>query len=200
MQKGVGEVKTVGVLALQGAFREHINYLNKLGAQTKEIRLPKHLEGIEALVIPGGESTAIGKLMVEWELLDPIKNMIQDGMPVMGTCAGAILLAKRIKERGNEMDQPRIGVVDMTAIRNAFGRQVDSFEATLDLSAIGIDGGFHGVFIRAPKFDELGTDVKTISSFNDQDVFVQSKNVWALAFHPELSGDLRLHEAFLKRI
>lgn len=191
---------TVGVLALQGAFREHRQAFERLGAKTIEVRLPKDLKKIDALAMPGGESTTIGKLLVEWELLEPIKKLGAAGMPIMGTCAGAIVLSKGIIERGKIMVQPRFELLDALVIRNAYGRQVDSFESPIDLSKLGLKEPFKGVFIRAPIFGETGGEVEVVAMLEGKKVFVRQKNIWALAFHPELSGDDRIHEKFLQTV
>jgi len=144
----------VGILALQGAFREHKKAIEVLGHTAVEIRLPEQLEGIDGLIIPGGESTTIGKLMIEYSLLEPIKMLGQQGKPILGTCAGAVLLAKNI----NGSDQPRLGLMDIAVIRNGFGRQVDSFEEDLDIDILG-NPPFKAVFIRAP-YITAGRDFK----------------------------------------
>ncbi len=191
---------TVGVLALQGAFREHRQAFERLGAKTVEVRLPKDLKKIDALAMPGGESTTIGKLLVEWELLEPIKKLGLAGLPIMGTCAGAIILSKSIMERGKAMEQPRLNLLDAEVVRNAYGRQVDSFEALIDLTALGLSEPFNGVFIRAPIFGRTGEAVEVTAALEGKKVFVRQANLWALAFHPELSGDDRVHEKFLQTI
>ncbi len=188
--------RVFGVLALQGAFREHRRMIERLGAGSREVRLPKHLEGLSGLILPGGESTTIGKLLVEWKLLEPIREMGLGGLPIWGSCAGAILLAKRIRERGKEMDQPRLGLMDMTAVRNAFGRQVDSFEA--DLNVATLDEPFRGVFIRAPLFELDGQGVQSLCTVENQEVFVRQGHLLATSFHPELTDDSRLHSYFIQ--
>ena len=185
-----------GVLALQGAFREHRMMLERLGTNSREVRLPKHLEGLAGLILPGGESTTIGKLLVEWKLLEPIREMGLGGLPLWGSCAGAILMAKRIQERGREMDQPRLGLMDMTAVRNAFGRQVDSFEADLNVTTLGEP--FRGVFIRAPLFELDGQGVEVLSTVDDRAVFVRQGHLMATSFHPELTQDSRMHSFFIQ--
>lgn len=189
----------IGVLALQGAFREHRKSLSALEVASKEVRLPKHLEGIDALIIPGGESTTIGKLLVEWRLLEPIQTLGQRGLPIWGTCAGAIVLAERITERGEEMDQPRFSLLPMTAERNAFGRQKESFETGLKIK--GLDAPFHAVFIRAPLLhpkDEAGMEI--LAMVNDEAVFVRKNHLFATSFHPELTDDTRIHRMFVESI
>ena len=185
---------TVGVLALQGAFREHKAMLQGIGAKVTEVRLPKDLSGLNGLVIPGGESTTIGKLMVEWKLLEPITKLGLDGMPIWGTCAGSILLAKRIVERGRDMDQPRLGLLDITAVRNAFGRQRESFEAELPIK--GLETPFRGIFIRAPLMEDTGC-TEVLAEVDGKAVFLRQGNLLASSFHPELGRDDRIHRAFL---
>ena len=188
----------IGVLALQGAFREHCHALNRLGVESREIRLPRDLLGIRGLIVPGGESTAIGKLLVEWALLEPIREMGLRGMPIWGTCAGAILLAKRIEERGATMDQPRFGLMSILALRNAFGRQRESFEA--ELSIKGLDAPFRAVFIRAPVLVPDSPHVEVLSRIDDQHVFLRENHYFASSFHPELTEDSRIHRLFLDQV
>lgn len=182
----------VGVLALQGAFIEHIKMLRGLGANTVEVRLPEHLNGLDALVIPGGESTTIGKLAVEYGLIDPLRQFAST-KPTWGTCAGMIFLAKDI---GIDR-QPILGVMDITVNRNAFGRQIDSFEADLPIS--GIEGGpFHTIFIRAPIATAAGEGVEVLGSLDDGRIIAARQgHLLATAFHPELTGDSRIHALFL---
>src|SRR5919112_3620493 len=149
---------TVGILALQGDLREHEEILGRIGAPALQVRLPKHLELVDRLIIPGGESTTIGKLLVMYKLLGPIRERAQHGMPLWGTCAGAILLAQRIAE-GRPEGQPALDLMDITARRNAFGRQLDSFEVDLDVPELGAEP-FHAVFIRAPLIEHVGADVE----------------------------------------
>src|SRR5437763_1245168 len=151
----------IGVLALQGAFREHIEALQKLGVEAVEVRLPGQLEGLDGLIIPGGESTTIGKLAVKYGLQEAIRRYAQEGKPVYGTCAGMILLSRDVG-----MDQPLLGVMDVTVERNAFGRQLDSFETDLDIPALG-EKPFPAVFIRAPKIESVGQAVKVLSKLPD---------------------------------
>ncbi|MDR2056646.1 MAG: pyridoxal 5'-phosphate synthase glutaminase subunit PdxT [Desulfovibrio sp.] len=183
---------TVGVLALQGAFREHMEALRRAGARTAEIRQRGHIADIDALIIPGGESTTIGKLLVEGDMLDPLKIRLRTGMPVYGSCAGLILLCRTIENS----DQPRLGVLNAKVRRNAFGRQVDSFEAKLAVPEIG-SAPFHAVFIRAPVITEIGPDVRVLAEIGGQAVAVRENNVLATSFHPELTRDLRLHRYFI---
>ena len=182
----------VGVLALQGAFREHVAAVASLGATAREVRQLKDIEGIDALIIPGGESTTMGKLLNEWNMLEPLRQRILDGMPVYGSCAGLILLCREIEDS----DQPRLGVLDATVRRNAFGRQVDSFETNLSIPEIGADP-LPAVFIRAPVITGVGAGVKMLAEVNGQAVAVRQNNILATSFHPELTPDTRMHSYFL---
>ncbi|MCX6012526.1 MAG: pyridoxal 5'-phosphate synthase glutaminase subunit PdxT [Chloroflexi bacterium] len=187
-------LKKIGVLALQGAFIEHIRILLKLGVEAEEIRLPAELDNIHGLIIPGGESTTMGKLMTDFELIDKIKKLGNEGLPILGTCAGMIVLAKKINGRNNNP----ISIMDIEVDRNAFGRQVDSFEIDLDIPVIG-KNPFHAIFIRAPKLKEIGPDVEILAKLPDSTpVAVRQHNLLALSFHPELTLDYRLHEYFLR--
>lgn len=187
----------VGVLALQGAFREHASMLAALGARPKELRQRKDLTGLDALVLPGGESTTIGKLLVELDMLEPIKTAIQSGMPVLGTCAGLILLCRNIENSS----QPRIGQLDATVRRNAFGRQVDSFEAPLSVNGLDPEP-FPAVFIRAPVILKIGESVQPLAHVlqdgQERPVAVRQDYILGMSFHPELTGDSRIHRYFLK--
>src|SRR5262245_20732607 len=151
---------TVGILALQGDFREHQETLQRIGVPTQQVRLPKHLDMVDRLIMPGGESTTIGKLLVRYKLLEPIRERTRRGMPLWGTCAGAILMAKRIAEERPE-GQPALAVLDVTARRNAFGRQLDSFEADLAIPQLG-EAPLHAVFIRAPILEAPGPDANIL--------------------------------------
>lgn len=178
----------VGVLALQGDFREHVAMLTSLGVDGVEIRTAEELATVDALVIPGGESTTIGKLAFRYDLMDPLRSRIQGGMPVLGTCAGMIFLASATVSH----DQHQLGVLDAVVQRNAFGRQVDSFEA--DLHVDGLDGPpMHAVFIRAPWIEKVGADVEVLASVDGHPVFVRQDNILATSFHPELTSDTRVH-------
>jgi len=185
----------IGVLALQGAFREHERMLRACGEdiETRQVRLPGQLEGIDGLVIPGGESTTMGKLMIEYGLLDPIREMGNRGVPIFGTCAGLIMLARDIAGS----DQPRLGLMDISVERNAFGRQVESCEDDLDIPAIGEDP-FRAVFIRAPYIISVGSGVEVLARFGEKIVFARQGRLLAAAFHPELTGDSRVHRYFLE--
>ena len=185
---------TIGVLALQGAFREHIRAFERLGVATCLVRLPEDLQGLDGLVIPGGESTTITMLLERMGLLEPVSEALRGGLPALGTCAGMIVLADRITD-GIE-GQRGLGVLDISVRRNGYGRQLDSFEA--DLEVEGLEGGpFPGVFIRAPVVEDPG-DTEVLASHGGHPVAVRQGRVMALAFHPELSGDLRLHEEFVR--
>ncbi len=184
----------VGVLALQGAFIEHEKVLRRLGATAREVRLPEQLDGLDALIIPGGESTTIGKLAVSYRLLEPLRAFAQSN-PVWGTCAGMIMLAKDIGR-----DQPLIGVMDIQVNRNAFGRQVDSFEKDLDVPVLG-DDPFHAVFIRAPLVTDVGDEVEVLSQLESGGIVAVREGHWlATAFHPELTDDDRWHRYFLQEV
>ncbi len=190
-------MQSVGVLALQGDFREHIEMLRSLGADALEVRLPDDLQQVEGLIIPGGESTTIGLIATEYGLMDAIRQRVAGGMPVWGTCAGMIFLARTIthSRRGG---QPLLGVMNITVQRNAFGRQVDSFEA--DVPIAGVDGEpFHCVFIRAPLIESVGAEVTVLGKLADtgEVVAAQQGRLLATSFHPELTGDTRVHRYFL---
>ncbi|MFZ4827327.1 MAG: pyridoxal 5'-phosphate synthase glutaminase subunit PdxT [Phototrophicaceae bacterium] len=185
---------TVGVLALQGAFIEHEHKLQQLGAKTVEVRLPHHLTEIDALIIPGGESTTIGKLATSYGLIEPLKQFAQT-KPTWGTCAGMIFLASHLGQH----HQPILGVMDITVNRNAFGRQIDSFET--DLAINGLDEPFHAVFIRAPIATAVGEKVEVLAQLSPtQIVIAREGHLLASAFHPELTDDTRLHQYFLNML
>ena len=184
--------RCVGVLALQGAFREHVAAVSRLGVAAREVRQLKEMDGIDAMIIPGGESTTMGKLLNEWHMLEPLRERIMQGMPVYGSCAGLILLCRTIENS----DQPRLGVLDATVRRNAFGRQVDSFETELSMPEVGPDP-VPAVFIRAPVIISVGPDVKVLAEVKGQAVAVRQNNILATSFHPELTPDTRLHSYFL---
>jgi 5'-phosphate synthase pdxT subunit len=185
----------VGVLALQGAFREHAEAFDALGADVTLVRLPEHLAGIDALAFPGGESTTIDKLLDSSGLRDPVAEIVREGRPTLATCAGLIVLACEISD--GRPDQQPFGLLDVTVRRNGYGRQVDSFEAPLTIS--GIAGGpFPGVFIRAPIVERAGDAVEVLATHEGRPVLCRQATIWAATFHPELSGDLRVHERFLQ--
>jgi 5'-phosphate synthase pdxT subunit len=185
----------IGVLALQGAFAEHIKVLTDLNIEAVPIRLPSDLDGIRALIIPGGESTTISKLLSDYSLKEPLINLVQQGLPVLGTCAGMILLAKKIA--GSEVEP--LGVMDIEIERNAFGRQIDSFEADLPMPALG-DKTFRGIFIRAPIVQKVEPGVEILCQINNRAVVVKQGKKLACAFHPELTDDLRFHRYFLNLV
>lgn len=179
----------IGVLSVQGAFAEHASLLGSLGVEAVPVRLPEQLEGLAGLILPGGESTTMRKLIDRWGLRQPIRQLVRDGAPVLGTCAGMILLASRISDG----DEPVFPFLDMTVQRNAFGRQLDSFEADLDVPVLGATP-VHGVFIRAPIVERVGDGVDVLARLEDgRVVAVRQRNVLATAFHPELAGEPRFH-------
>lgn len=182
--------KRVGILALQGAFLEHEVSLRKCGARPKQTRSVQDLEEIEALIIPGGESTTIGKLMREFQLEGKIVELVEKGLPVWGTCAGMILLATEIADS----DQPRLGLMNMLVKRNAYGRQVDSFETELDVEDLGMT---RGVFIRAPYIEKVWGKTRSLCVYRDKIVMAREDNRLATAFHPELTERLDIHKYFL---
>jgi len=181
----------IGVLALQGAFAAHADCLTSIGVQSIEVRNPEQLSSVDALLMPGGESSTMSQLLESSGLFDPIALRIADGMPVFGTCAGMILLASEILD--GRSDQRSFSAIDISVRRNAFGRQVDSFEVTINSSV----GDFHGVFIRAPRIERVGDEVEVLGSINDEPVLVRQGNVLAASLHPELSNDARFHEYFV---
>jgi 5'-phosphate synthase pdxT subunit len=181
----------VGVLALQGDVREHRRLLEGVGASVIEVRRPSDLDGIDAIVIPGGESTTIGRLATIFGLLDPLEKAIEGGLPAYGSCAGMILLAN-----GTTGDpQPQLGAMDVVVERNAFGRQNESFEVDLDIT--GLDAPFHAVFIRAPWVASIGDGVEVLAEVDGHPVMIRQGNVIATSFHPELTGDDRIHRLVL---
>lgn len=188
--------KTVGVLALQGAFSIHQEVLSQLDVATHEVRTPHDLARVDALVMPGGESTTMSQLLESSELFEPIKKLIQEGMPIFGTCAGMILLSKKIID-GRD-DQISFDAIDIEVQRNAYGRQIDSFEAEIQVD--NVEGAFHAVFIRAPRIVRAGSEVEVLSKFGDDIILAKQKNVLVASFHPELSNDNRIHELFVKEI
>ena len=183
----------IGVLAAQGAFSEHIAILHKLDIEAWPVRLPQQLTGLDGLIIPGGESTSISKLMNSYQLTDRVSQLAGDGFPVLGTCAGMILLAQRVS--GSRVTS--LGVMEITVRRNAFGRQRDSFETELHIPVLG-DEPFPGVFIRAPLIEEVGEQVEMLSWLADgAGVAARQGKLLVAAFHPELTDDLRFHQYFL---
>jgi len=188
-------VHKVGVLALQGATQRHVEALTVLGAHAVEVRTPQDLCGIEGLILPGGESTTMSKLLDLSGLFEPVAERLADGMPAFGTCAGMILLAGEILD--GRSDQRSFGVLDVAVRRNAFGRQVHSFETELTVDRLGA-GAFPAVFIRAPVVERVGPGVEVLATVDGRPVLCRQGPVLAAAFHPELSDDLRLHQLFLE--
>ena len=189
-------MEQVGVLALQGAFREHVHILQSLGVEAHEVRLPEQLAGVDGLIIPGGESTTIGKLAVAWGFLEPIRRLAAAGVPIWGTCAGMILMARETGGPG----QPLLGLMDITVRRNAFGRQVDSFVEPIDIPALG-DGQapFPAVFIRAPWIERVGPGVEVLARLPEGPIVAARQGrLVVTAFHPELTDDRRFHRYFLE--
>ncbi len=184
----------IGVLALQGAFIEHVKKLKNLGAEAVEVRLPEHLDGLDGLIIPGGESTTIGKLATQYELVEPLRAFVQHN-PTWGTCAGMIFLARELGHN----QQPILGAMDIVVDRNAFGRQIDSFEYDLPITVL--DAPFHAVFIRAPVATDVGAGVDVLATLEDgRIVAARQGHLLATAFHPELTDDDRLHQYFLSLV
>ena len=183
----------IGVLALQGDFVEHINMLSKLGVDAAEIRLSSQLDSMDGLIIPGGESTTIVQLMDNFGLTEQIKSLIGNGLPVWGTCAGMIVLARDITD-----DRPKpLGIIDINVSRNAYGRQVDSFEVPVDIPKLG-DPYFNAIFIRAPAINSIGDNVEVLGTLSDgQIIAAQERNIIVTSFHPELTDDTRFHNYFL---
>ena len=186
----------VGLLALQGAVGPHAAALHDLGVQPVEVRTPAQLGEVEALVVPGGESTTMSKLLDSSGLADPLRERLAAGLPTFGTCAGMIVLARSVLD--GRADQRSYDAIDLTVRRNAFGRQIDSFEADLDVT--GLDAPFHAVFIRAPFVEEAGEGVEVLARVDGHPVLCRQGPVLVSAFHPELTADRRLHELFLSRI
>jgi 5'-phosphate synthase pdxT subunit len=184
----------VGVLALQGDFREHLAVAKRIGAAGREIRLPEDLPGIDALIIPGGESTTIGKLATRFGLLEPLRETINEGLPTYGTCAGLIFASSTVTEGS----QPLLGVLDVVVQRNAFGRQNESFETELEIE--GLDSPFHAVFIRAPWVEKVGSEVEVLASVDGHPVMVRQGNIIGTSFHPELTDDDRIHQMLIESI
>jgi 5'-phosphate synthase pdxT subunit len=184
----------VGVLALQGDVREHLSILGGLGVEPRPVRTAEELEDVDGLVMPGGESTTIGKLAIRFGLFEPLRVRIEEGLPVYGTCAGLIFLSSAITEG----DQPLLGVLDVLVKRNAFGRQNESFEA--DLEVAGLERAFPAVFIRAPWIEKVGSDVEVLASIDSHPVMVRQGSIMASSFHPELTGDGRIHQMFLETL
>jgi 5'-phosphate synthase pdxT subunit len=186
----------VGVLALQGAFRAHELALAQIGVDTLEVRTPEQLARVGAIVLPGGESTTMSKLLVTSGLLGPLRDALRGGLPAFGTCAGLIMLADTILDgRG---DETPLGALDVSVRRNAYGRQRDSFERDIDVD--GLDVPFRAVFIRAPRIERIGAGVEVLATCDDVPVLVRSGAVWAASFHPELTDDSRIHALFVHSV
>jgi 5'-phosphate synthase pdxT subunit len=189
----------VGVLALQGDTREHLAALSEAGAQAATVRRRAELDSVDALVIPGGESTTISLLLREFDLLEPLRQRLAAGMPAYGSCAGMILLASEILDAGEPgREASALGAIDMTVRRNAFGRQVDSFEGDIDFR--GLDGLVRAVFIRAPWVERVGADVEVLARAGEHIVAVRQGPMLATAFHPEMTGDRRVHKLFVEMV
>ncbi|MHB8669295.1 MAG: pyridoxal 5'-phosphate synthase glutaminase subunit PdxT [Acidimicrobiales bacterium] len=184
----------MGIVALQGAVSAHARVFTQLGAVPVELRRPEDLPGVDAVVLPGGESTTMSMLLESSGLLLPLLERLRQGMPALGTCAGMILLATEVLD--GRSDQHQLGVVDIAVRRNAFGRQVDSFETDLSVPELG--GAFPAVFIRAPVVERAGPGVEVLAELDGRPVMCRQAKVWVTAFHPELSGDFRLHRRFLE--
>ena len=185
----------VGVLALQGAFREHIRMLTSLGAEAVEIRLPGELDEVDGLVIPGGESTTMRKLMADYRFVDAVREFAASGRPIFGTCAGCIVMAERIDGRRQEL----LNLIDIDVERNSYGRQLESREANIAGEALG-EEPFHAVFIRAPRILGIGPGVEDLARYQGTVVLARQKNILVATFHPELTGDSRIHELFLRML
>jgi 5'-phosphate synthase pdxT subunit len=182
-----------GVLALQGDFREHAAVLAELGASPIEVRTPEDLARVDCLVVPGGESTTIAKLAASSGLVEPIRGRALAGMPMLGTCAGMIVMAKRV-----DGGEPLLGLVDITVLRNAYGRQVDSFEA--DVTVRGVDHPVRAVFIRAPMVETIGPGVRVLAEYEGHPVVLEEGGLVVASFHPELVGETQLHEYVLRKV
>ena len=183
----------IGVLALQGDVREHERALEAAGATAARVRRLAELDDVDALIVPGGESTTIGKLLDRFELLEPVSERAAAGMPLWGTCAGLILMARDVT--GKEDAPHRFGVLDVTVTRNAYGRQTESFETDLDVA--GLDEPYRAVFIRAPVIESSGPEVEVLATFDGKPVLVRSGSLMASSFHPEMTADCRVHEMFV---
>ncbi len=189
-------VSKIGVLALQGDFAEHVDIFQRLGIDAREVRRPQELSGLDGLVIPGGESTTIARLISEFDLLEPLRERAQNGFPVWGTCAGMIVLA----QRASDLEWPTLDALAIAVRRNAFGRQVDSFETDLEVPALG-QQAFHAIFIRAPTVEKVDDGVEVLAKLeNGRAVAVRQANALATAFHPELTEDDRFHRYFIDMV
>ncbi len=188
-------VKTVGVLAMQGAYHKHCIMLESLGVKAIEVRTAEEIESIDGLIIPGGESTVMSKLLVRNGLLEPLKKRAIEGMPLYGTCAGIIMMAKEV----DEFNLPLLELMDVAVHRNAYGRQLESFESSFQVKGME-EKPFSGIFIRAPKITRCGKGVEILAEFEDVPILVREKNLLGSSFHPELTGDSRIHRLFLSMI
>ncbi len=186
----------VGVLALQGGVTEHISILTGLGCDVREIRIPSELKSISALFLPGGESTTLISLMNRWGVTAPLREMGKKGLPIFGTCAGAVLLSREISEKEHKVNQESLQLADVQAVRNYFGRQTSSFIESLDVT--GLNDPFTGIFIRAPLLMPLSDEVEILSRVEDGPVLLRQGNLWLSSFHPELTSDSRIHRLFLE--
>jgi pyridoxal 5'-phosphate synthase pdxT subunit len=185
----------VGVLALQGDVPEHVRMTEQVGAEPVTVRRPADLESVDALIIPGGESTTVGKLLDRYNLMEPIRERARGGMPILGTCTGLILMAREIEGS----DQPRLGLLDVTVRRNAYGRQLDSFETDVASPALG-PPPLRAVFIRAPRITRTGPDVEVLAESEEHPILVRQGNLIGAAFHPEMAGDDRVHRLLIRQI
>jgi 5'-phosphate synthase pdxT subunit len=186
----------LGILGIQGDFGAHKSMAESLGVKTLIVRTPEDFEKIDGLVIPGGETTAITKLLSRYNLIKPVKKFHREGKPIFGTCAGMVLLAKKID---NHLEQFSFGFMDISVKRNAYGRQIDSFEEDIVIPALG-KKPFHGVFIRAPKISKIGKNVESMAKHGSDHILVREGNVLAGSFHPELTEDVRIYEYFLEMV
>ena len=186
---------TVGVLAMQGDFQAHARALAAAGADAREVRTLADLEAVDGLIIPGGESTTIGMLLERYGLMEPLRQRLQQGMPTFGTCAGLILLAREIEGR----DQPHLAALDVQVRRNAYGRQLDSFEADVPAPELG-EGPLHTIFIRAPQITSAGPQVEILAETETGPILVRQGHILGAAFHPELTADTRVHRYFVRMI
>jgi len=183
----------IGVLASQGAFAEHIAILHRLKVEALPVRLPRELTGLDGLIIPGGESSSISKLMLDYNLMNEVRNLAKNGLPILGTCAGMILLASKV----SDLNLEPLGAMDITVRRNAFGRQIDSFETELSMPVLG-EKPFPGIFIRAPLIEQANSEVEILARLNGGTVVAARQGkLLASAFHPELTNDLRFHQYFI---
>ena len=202
MPNGVGDTTspavrpTIGVLALQGAFDAHCDRLTQLGVHAVPVRTPSDLADIDGVILPGGETTTMSHLLTTSGLFDALKGLIADGLPVFGTCAGLILLSTEVLD--GRPDQRSFDRIDITARRNGYGRQLNSFEADLDVS--GLEEPFHAVFIRAPLVERLGADIEVLAEHEGVPVLMRDRSCTVAAFHPELTADTRLHEMFIAQL